>query len=371
MTAATITEAAGVPTRRCIVGRLLACTGGWWLVPTAALAENTGTAIDLGGLLRRLQTSSLQHNFTGVFVISTGGAMSSARLAHFGNGREQIDRIESLDGQMRRVYRHNDLVHVLWPQTLEASVEPRDLLGRLPGTAAALTRRPATATSGASGASSGQDFGGPGDCYDAFLLREERLAGYEAQVIALRPRDGYRWGQRWWVERETGLLLRSDLLGARSEVLESAGFSELQIGTKLHPKAILQEMHNLQGYRVQQTQFSRTALEHEGWSLKRSVPGYRLHACVRRTPPRSHGMPDTVTAGTPNMLQAIYTDGLAHVSLFIEPHDSHRPEPEAPPAFGATRMYIRREGEWSITAVGEVPALALQAFAQGLERVKS
>lgn len=367
------TELSFQPPRRHLVQRLAACVSVGWLgcAPWAAARADGQHPVDLAALLKRMQASGLQHNFTGVYVVTVGGAISSARLVHYCNGREQIDKVESLDGQMKRIYRHNDLVHVLWPQTQEASIEPRDLLGRLPGPAAAVARRPGFAASSASAAGTEN---GTSEVYEATLTREDRVAGYEAQVIMLRPRDGYRHGQRWWVERETGLLLRSDLLGPRNEVLESAGFSELHIGAKPQPKQLLHEMHNLQGYKVQQPTFIRTTLEQEGWHLRKPVPGYRLHACVRRSPPRPHGGPDSSASGAaaaPTMLQAIYTDGLMHVSLFIEPYDAGRQGGEAPAVIGATRMVGRRDGDWWITAVGEVPTAALQAFSQGLERVKS
>lgn len=360
------------PTRRHVVGRVTALASTCWLAPWTAAAESQGgTTLDVATLLKRVQVSSAQRNFAGVYVVSAGGSMSSARLLHYCNGHDQIDKIEALDGQMRRIYRHNDLVHVLWPQSQEASIEPRELVGRLPGPAAAVARRPGFAAPSASASATGPD-AGTAEVYEAVLVREERVAGYEAQVITLKPRDGYRYAQRWWVERETGLLLRSDLLGPRSEVLESAGFSELQIGVKPHPRQLLQEMHHLQGYRVHQPQFIRTTLEQEGWTLRRPLPGFRLHACVRRTPPHPQGSAHdaAASAAAPTMLQAIYTDGLTHVSLFIEPFDAARHSADNPAVFGATRVNGRREGDWWLTAVGEVPAATLQAFSQGLERLK-
>lgn len=359
--------------RRNVVAGVTALASTCLLPRWSGAAEPGGTPFDMATLLKRVQVSSAQRNFSGVYVVSAGGSMSSARLVHYCNGSDQIDKIEGLDGQMRRVYRHNDLVHVLWPQSQEASIEPRELVGRLPGPAAAVARRPGFAASAASAVSSAAATDtGTGDVYEASLTREDRVAGYEAQVITLKPRDAYRYPQRWWVERETGLLLRNDLLGPKGEVLESAGFSELQIGVKPHRRQLLQEMHNLQGYRVLQPQFTRTTLEQEGWTLRRALPGFRLHACVRRTPPRPHGAAPDTTPSDPSstMLQAIYTDGLMHVSLFIEAYDGARHNGDNPAVFGATRVNSRRDGDWWITAVGEVPALTLQAFLQGLERLK-
>lgn len=351
--------------RTAVAGAALVCLGGW-LPPLLSRAEPAASSSDAAAVLRRVLASPAQRSFAGVYVVSAGGSMSSARLVHYCNGRDQIDKIESLDGQMRRIYRHNDLVHVLWPQSHEASIEPRELVGRWPGPTAAMARRPGFAASAASAAAHPD---GPLESYDLQMGRDDRVAGYEAQVIALKPRDPWRYAQRWWVERESGLLLRADLLGPKGEVLESAGFSELQIGVKVQPQPLLQEMHRLQGYRVAQPQFTRTSLEQEGWALKRPVPGFRPQLCVRRSPPRQPGL-DREPPERASMLQAIYTDGLMHVSLFVEPFDAMRHSTDNPAVFGATRVNGRRDGDWWITTVGEVPAATLQAFSQGLERLK-
>ena len=70
------------------------------------------------------------------------------------------------------------------------------------------------------------------------------------------------------------------------------------------------------------------------------------------------------------MLQAVFSDGLTHVSVFIEPYDAavHRADP--PMAVGATHTLARRQGDWWITVVGDVPPPTLLMFANALERKK-
>ena len=46
--------------------------------------------------------------------------------------------------------------------------------------------------------------------YEAQPGADDRIAGYDAQTVTLRPRDSARFMQRWWLERQTGLLLRAD-----------------------------------------------------------------------------------------------------------------------------------------------------------------
>jgi sigma-E factor negative regulatory protein RseB len=104
----------------------------------------------------------------------------------------------------------------------------------------------------------------------------------------------------------------------------------------------------------------RTTLEQEGWALARPVPGFVLAGCVLR------GLEAGPTR--PAMLQAVFSDGLTHVSVFMEPFDAERHRSEMHAKLGATNTVMRRAGEHWLTVVGDVPAAALQRFAEALER---
>jgi sigma-E factor negative regulatory protein RseB len=111
----------------------------------------------------------------------------------------------------------------------------------------------------------------------------------------------------------------------------------------------------------------QTKLEAEGWQLKASVPGFKLVNCTKR-PLAGPFAPPTSGGAEAQMLQAVYSDGLTYVSLFIEPYDSERHTRPLATAIGATQTMMRRLGDWWITAMGDVPAATLRQFFQGLER---
>ena len=73
-------------------------------------------------------------------------------------------------------------------------------------------------------------------------------------------------------------------------------------------------------------------------------------------------------------MQWTFSDGLASVSLFVEPYDAQRQSQEVVLTLGATYTLTRRltdkDGDWWLTAVGEVPPQTLEAFAQGLARTR-
>jgi sigma-E factor negative regulatory protein RseB len=339
---------------------------------TSAAGQVGTVPLDGPGLVKRLQDSVRLRSYSGTYVVTASGSMSSARIVHTWDGRSPIERVESLDGQMRRVFRYNDAVHVLWPASRNASIEPRGALHGFPTSVA-------------------NDAAATLDMYEVQPGPDDRIAGHDAQTVTLRPRDNARFTQRWWLERQTGLLLRADVVNDRGEVLESAAFSELQFGTRVPAQALLAEMNRLDGYRVSRSRVINTDLEREGWSLKSPVAGFRPVQCVQRLAAEGSGRGMAASAvgravgataagsGAPagssneiigNLLQAIYSDGLTHVSIFIEGYRpaAHVPEPVI--AMGATHAIGQRLGDSWITVVGDVPPSTLRQFAQALERRK-
>lgn len=311
-------------------------------------AEPASAPQDARVWLKRIQDSTYRRTFTGTFVVSSGGAMSSARISHFCDGRSQIERVDALDGQLRSVFRHDDLVHTLWPASRHAVVEQREPLRGFPVLAGGGGRRGALA-------------------YEAVPERVDRIAGYEAQVLLLKSRDDLRFSQRLWSEKNTGLLLRADVLGAHGEVMESSAFSELVLGARLHPASLMQEMNRLQGYRVTRPVTVRTDLAREGWVLREGVPGFVSLSCIKRPLEPSAAQ---VPGQRGSLLQAIYSDGLTHVSVFIEPGELNADRVESLSTLGATSSLSVWQGGWWITVVGDVPVATLRRFAASIERRK-
>jgi sigma-E factor negative regulatory protein RseB len=271
-----------------------------------------------------------------------------------------VERIESLDGQMRRVYRLDEAVHVFLPRTREVSVEQQDGLAGFPS----LPASPGGAANAA--ASVGADL------YELSASGDDRVAGHDAHVWTLRPRDGYRYAQRVWLERSSGLLLRSDTLGPRGEIIESAAFSELALDTAPAASVLLQEMRRTDGYRIRKSAHQRTDLEQEGWLLRSLPPGFALLRCVRRpvrpaVTDEAAGAALAPAAESPAVIQAVFGDGLTTVSLFFEPA-GNAARREAPLSWGATQALNRRIGPAWVTVVGDVPLATLQFFSNQLER---
>ncbi|MGY4830566.1 MucB/RseB C-terminal domain-containing protein [Sphaerotilaceae bacterium SBD11-9] len=300
--------------------------------------------------LTRIQEAANRRNFAGTVVVSAGGLVASTRIAHYCEGRDQFERIDSLDGQVRNVFRHNDVVHTVWPQRRVAVVEQRDQMSSFPGLLQAGSERV-------------QEF------YDLKPVAVERVAGHEANVLMLKPRDKLRFGYRLWSERATGLLLRAEVLGERGEVLESSAFSEVSIGVRSQPDSVVQPVRRLDGFRVLKPVLVPARLEAEGWVIKASVPGFQMVSCVKRK--FDSPAAQSPTAGSEQqLLQTVYSDGLTYVSIFIEPYNPERHARPVATVIGATQTMMRREGDWWVTVMGDVPPATLRQFASGVERKK-
>lgn len=295
--------------------------------------------------LLRTHEAARRRAYVGTFVVSAAGSMSSARIWHVCDGTQQIERVESLSGAPRSTFRRNDQVMTFLPESRVVVAEKRESLGLFPNFLQ-------------SNDSAIAQF------YQALAAGRERVAGYEADVLQLRPADSWRFGYRVWSERKTGLLLKLQTLDGAGQVLEQAAFSELQIDVPVSMAKLNQMMDNTAGYQVETPELVKTTASAEGWVLKNAVPGFKLMSCYKRPT----GAP--AKARPEHTLQWIFSDGLASVSLFVEVFDPRRHLQPVSLALGATHTLTRRSGDWWVTAVGEVPALTLAAFAQGLERKK-
>ena len=323
-------------------------TAAWGQAGSSA-AGGPAPAGEVRAWLLRIHTAASRRNFQGTFIVSSSGSVASARIWHFFEGPNQYERIESLDGKQRKVFRHNDVVHTLWPASQVALVEQRGLLNSFPALLQA-----------------GDD--GLGEWYEVRSEGSDRVAGHEADVLEVRARDAFRYGYRLWADRHSGLLLRADVLGENGDVLETSAFSEVSIGVRAQPDTVLQAMRKLDGYRVVRPTLTPTRLESEGWTMRAVAPGFRPVSCVSRrmeSPSETQADP-----AEPPVIQAIYSDGLTYVSVFIEPYRPERHQRALLASHGATLTLAQRHGDWWVTVVGDAPPATLKTFAGALERKK-
>ena len=312
-----------------------------------AITPTGDGAISVNDWLVRMHEASMKkRSYVGTLVQSSRDGMSSARIWHACDGKAQVERIESLTGVPRSSIRKDDKLVTFMPEAKLVRVEKREGLGA--GASFTDLLKP--------GANQIPDF------YTVKSLGVERMAGLEADVVQLNPRDGLRYGYRLWTERKSALVLKLQTLDASGAVLEQAAFTELQLDAPVKMDKLKSMMKPEDGWRVEQADITKTTAAAEGWNLKTGVPGFKSVSCHKR------GVASSAANG--GTVQWVFSDGLANVSLFIEAFDKTRHSQEGVASSGATNSLFRRMNEHFLTAVGEVPPQTLRNFAAGIERKK-
>ena len=285
--------------------------------------------------LTRMHDASRQRNYIGTFVVtSANGQMSSARIWHACDGQRQVERVESLSGAPRSTFRRDGEVLTFLPESKTVRSERRESLGLFPEVDPAETSIP--------------------EYYAAQRVGSDRVAGFDADIVQVLPKDALRFGYRIWTEKKSGLVVKLQTLDDGGKVLEQAAFSELQLDAPVRMDRLRQMMAVPEGWRVEKAEAVKTTAAAEGWALRSAVAGFKPMSCYKRP--------------TEGVLQWIFSDGLASVSLFVEEYDGKRHQQEGVFASGATHTLARRLQDWWVTAVGEVPPQTLKAFAANLER---
>lgn len=332
--------------RRWGAAALVALVSGFMAPVHAQTAPTSAHVRSVNEWLTRMHEASNQRSYIGTLVVSAGSAMSASKIWHVCDGSQQMERVDTLTGAPRTTIRRNKEVITFVPEAKTAFVEKRDSLGMFPE----LLRTPSNLIP---------------QFYSAREVGVQRVAGHLADMVEILPRDDLRFGYRIWSERQTGLVVKLQTLGEQGAVLEQVAFSELQLDAPVSMDKLSKLMKDTRGYEVHKPTLKKTTAEAEGWRLKEPVPGFTAMSChTRETPGAAAQAPGQAS------MQWVFSDGLASVSLFVEPFDAQRHTQETSATVGATNSVNRRVGDHWLTVMGEAPAATLRRFAIALERTR-
>jgi sigma-E factor negative regulatory protein RseB len=290
--------------------------------------------------LSRMAASSQRLGYAGTFVYQAGKHSETSRIVHLSDASGEYERLEALDGTPREVVRSNGEVSFYLPNE-RILITDRVIVRRFPAwggvTPAALTEN-----------------------YKLRLGGTDRVAGLDARMVVLEPRDGYRFGHVFWVDPTSGLMLKSRMTDANGDPVEQFAFSEVSIGGSIDRDRLRSRYaQDASNWRVINARGESLRAEDSTWRFQNSLPGFREISMVRR-PLQREGV---------DALHMVFSDGLATLSVFIEPLAGRRDKPVAgASAAGPTQIYKRIvAGEFLVTALGEVPAAAVKRIADGVE----
>lgn len=292
-------------------------------------------------LLERMSHAVSSMDYEGVFVYQRGKQLETFHIVHRATKAGERERLVALNGAPREILRTGDVVTCVLAGDRSLVVDRRMTQSLFP----------ALPTSQASSLK---------QYYQFNWLGTGRVADLEATVVGVEPKDAYRYGYRLWLEKDTGMLLKSALIGHDGEVIEQVMFTRINIGGNvsvaslrpdyIEPKLQVGPIPPLpQPEPVPEGGFE--------WIAAQLPPGFRLkvHQWQRlneNVPPAEH---------------LVFTDGLASVSVYVEHSDAVSAQaPEGISRLGAVSAYIRELENHRITAVGEVPAITVKAIASSV-----
>ncbi len=182
--------------------------------------------------------------------------------------------------------------------------------------------------------------------YTVKLGEITRVAGLDCREVVLVPKDQYRWGHVLCSEKETGLPLKAAMVNERGQPLMQYAFTEVQIG----PAARTAALPRMPAAPALQP------IENGALALKALPPGYaRVIAVKRKLPNR----PEDVE-------HWVFSDGLTHISLFIEPAAKRVETVKGESQRGMVNMLTRQVGSRQVTVIGEAPWPAVEAIAMSV-----
>lgn len=300
-----------------------------WYQGAKSLVDNLW-GHDAKNWLMRIGPALREQNYQGTLVMIAGGRIETFGVFHaFDDGRERM-RLVALTGMPREVIRDGKLVMCIGTGLLPVGYDD-NVTGRW---------NPAEQFADVAHL----------DAYQAKLGAVGRVAGREAQIIDLRARDEWRYGFRLWLDKETALPLQIVLLGENGQALEQMAFTEIKLGAAPIDADLQPSTHKgLQ--RIQTLSPGKQA--DPGWRIDSPPSGYRLRAARRLG----------------ESVQLLYSDGLANVSVYIEPMPSNQ-QGDSAMRRGAVNVRSVWQNGRRIVAIGKVPAATVDRFVLGVREPK-
>jgi len=195
--------------------------------------------------------------------------------------------------------------------------------------------------------------------YTLKLGNVERMVGLECQWIRLDPKDALRFAQRLCAEVSTGLLLRARTLNERKQVIEQFTFTDLRLGSQVARSEVKPTFASrIKNWTTDAQPRDEAKSVDTGWEVGKAPAGYRKIGELRRTLP---GRPQPVS-------QIVLSDGLASISVFVEPAGLPSRPAEAASEEGTTSFFVRPAGDYVVTVLGEVPIAAAQQVGRSVAR---
>ena len=309
----------------------------------ALVGASSYAADDAWFVLQKSAYAARELNYQGVFVYVNGKQTRSVQITHMNNAGQELTRNVVLDNnitsgkasQKREVYSQGKDIVIFRPENQKMVIEKRRGQNLFP--AMLPTDLVAIKTS-----------------YTARLGALEYVAGREAQIVELVPNDAFRYSYKIWADTEYGLLLKMTLLDSKNLTLEQIEFNQLSM-LNSHDENWFKPQIDVQKSYVMQDATAINQITND-WIVSELPTGYAKvdHRTV------------VVPGKTVPVDQIIFSDGIASISLFIEPLTKGTHPKMGHMQIGSTNICANVINGYQVTVVGEVPAATVMQIAKAV-----
>jgi sigma-E factor negative regulatory protein RseB len=277
----------------------------------------------LGSMVKAIKTL----NYQGTLVYMNNGDLETIKVYHAVKGQIEHERLIQLNGSSREILHYNETATCILPDTASVVVGKRHSGGYL----SPLLRGDIQAFK---------------DYYRFLVQGNERIAGKQTTIVAVEPKDIYRYGHRLWLDSSNGLLLKSTLVDENKKLIEQMMFTEINVVDSVSDELLSSSIdtRKFKWYRDGEAE-QITVDDDKRWHIEKMPRGFHLIGYHKRQ--TSHG-------GNPAD-HILLTDGLASVSVFIERLEPKMQEREGLTRTGAMNAYATVREGYQIIVVGAVP----------------
>lgn len=283
-------------------------------------------------MLEKAGQAAHKLSYKGIFVYQAGRLISNMQITHVNYPQGEFARVVALDGVPREVLRQGNEAVIYSPQNEKVMIEKRRVQSSFPALLPGLSDMLKTS-------------------YQARVVCQERVGGRDGLVVQLTPRDRYRYGYRFSIDREFGLLLKSVMLNERNDVVEQVAFSQLTLMPTVGMDWFHPNIERGKNYEMQpEENVVPNRAEGEGWRILQLPPGFiKVDQMTRMMPGKSGPVH-----------QLIFSDGIASVSLFIEALERGATPKTGQLVQGSTNVYANVVDGYQVIVVGEVPDVVVK-----------
>lgn len=272
-------------------------------------------------------------NYQGTVAFMKNGQLDTMKYIHAAdNGLEQ-ERLLALNSPMREVIRDSGKVSCTFKATHKRVVNHR------PVSQSFIIDLP-------------QQISSLADTYQVTVLGEELVAMRPSRVIAVQPKDGFRYARKIWLDKQLLLPLKVEVYSLLGTTLEKVVFTDIRVETSIPFTKMDDEDDSLD---IQHIHLARPEPFDKAPFVLNNLPaGFVTVFFTRMSMHQSEQPVDHL----------LLSDGFSSVSVYL---DSKGEEIDSGlQTVGSVNSFSRVVGDYQIVVLGEVPAKTVEFIAQGI-----